>query len=72
MEYYRSSCRQEVTKLDALRQQRMKLEAIVRQFENNNQEYMKIRRIAEEKVQDTLSNSKPLIKYAMLSLVEST
>jgi hypothetical protein len=49
----------------------MKLEASVSQFENNNQEYLKIRRIVEEKVRDTLSNSKVLLKYAMLSLVQS-
>lgn len=71
VEYYRSSCRQEVTKLEALRQQSMKLEAIVSQFENNNQEYLKIKRIAEEKVHSALSDTKALLKYALLSLVES-
>jgi hypothetical protein len=71
VEYYRSACRQEDAKLESLRQKRMKLEAIVSQFENNKQEYLEIRRIAEEKVHSTLSDSKVLLKYAMLSLVES-
>lgn len=71
VEYYRSSCRQEVTRLEALRQRRMKLEAIVSQLESNNEEYLKIRKIAEEKVHSALSDSKVLLKYALLSLIES-
>ena len=49
VEHYKASCRQEQTKLEDLRQKRMKLEALVRQFENNNEEYVKIRKTAEEK-----------------------
>jgi hypothetical protein len=71
VEYYRSSCRQEVTKLEGLRHKRMKLEGMVTQFENNNKGYLEIRGIAEDKVHSTLSDSKVLLKYASLSLVES-
>jgi hypothetical protein len=49
----------------------MKLEAMVRHFENNNEGYLEIRKIAEEKVHGALSGSKVILKYAMLSLVES-
>ena len=58
-------------KLEDLRQKRMKLEAVVRHFENNNEEFLKIRRIIEDRVHSTLSHSKSLLKYALLSLVES-
>jgi hypothetical protein len=71
VEYYRASCQQEDTKLWGLRQKRMKLEALVRQFENNNPEYLKIRKTAEEKVSSTLSNGKDLLKLALFSLIQS-
>ena len=61
----------EMSRLHGLQQQRMKLEAVVRQFENSNEEYPKIRKTAEEKVVSILSNSKMLLKLALLSLTES-
>ncbi len=71
VEYYRASCRQEQKKMEDLRQKRMKLEAVVRHFEHNNEEFLKIGRIVEDKVHSTLLHSKVLLKYALLSLVES-
>jgi hypothetical protein len=71
VEHYKASCRQEEKKLDDLRQKRMKEEALVRQFENNDSEYIKIRKTAEEKVNNTLSDGKVLLKLAVLSLTES-
>jgi hypothetical protein len=67
----RASYRQEQMKLEAMRQKRMKLEAIVRQFENNNLEYVKIRKTAEEKVHAKLSKGKDLLKLALFSLTET-
>jgi hypothetical protein len=67
----RASHRQEETKLEAMQQQRMKLESLVRQFENNNPEYVKIRKTAEEKVSNTLLKGKDLLKLALFSLTES-
>ena len=71
VEYYKASCRQEETKMNILRQKRMKLEALVKQFENNNEEYIKIRKTAEEKVLTTLSDRKGLLKLALLCLTQS-
>ena len=67
----RASYRQEQTKLEAMRQKRMKLEALVRQFKNNNSEYVKIRKTAEEKVHAKLSKGKDLLKLALFSLTET-
>jgi hypothetical protein len=67
----RASYRQEEMKLQAMRQKRMKLEALVRQFENNNSGYIKIRKTAEEKVLTTLSDRKGLLKLALLCLTQS-
>jgi ribosomal protein S8E len=71
VEYYRASCRQEQKKLQDLRQKRMKLEAVVSHFENNNEDFLKIGRVVENIAHSTLSDSKVLLKYALLSLVES-
>jgi len=49
----------------------MKDEALIRQFENNNKQYLKIRTTVEEKVRDILSNRKKLLESAALSIVES-
>ncbi|HET7345123.1 MAG TPA: hypothetical protein VFJ05_04540, partial [Nitrososphaeraceae archaeon] len=40
-------------------------------FQNNNEEYIKITRAVEEKVLGVLSNGKVLIRYALLSITES-
>jgi len=49
----------------------MKLEAGVRYFENNNEEYVKIRNTVEQKVQSILSDRRMVLKLALLSLIES-
>ena len=41
-----------------LQQERMKLEDLVKRFENNNEEYLKIRKTVEEKVISILSDGK--------------
>jgi hypothetical protein len=64
-------CEKETTRLQGLQQQRMKLEAVVRQFENSNEGYVKIRKTVEEKVVSILSDAKPLLRIALLSLAES-
>ena len=50
----------------------MKQEAIVKHFENSNEVYyIKIRKTVEEKVISILSDTKMLLKLALLSLTES-
>ena len=61
----------EMERLRHLQQERVKQEAIVKHFESNNEEYLKIRKTVEEKVISILSNSKMLLKLALLSLTES-
>ena len=67
----RLDCEKELAQRDQLYQKNMKLEAAVRYFENNNEGYIKIRKTVEEKVISILSNSKMLLKLALLSLTES-
>jgi len=49
----------------------MKEEALVRQFEHNNGEYVKITRAVVEKARAILSDRKKLLEFASLSLIES-
>ena len=51
--------------------QKIKLEGLVDNFQNNNEEYIKIRNTVEEKVHSVLSDWKMLLKLALLSLTES-
>ena len=63
-------CEKELAQRDQLYQKRMKLQDLLRHFENNNEEYTKIRKTAEEKVYSVLSDRKMLLKLALLSLIE--
>ena len=61
----------ELAQRDQIYQKNMKLEAAVRYFENNNEGYIKIIKTIEEKVISILSDGKPLLRIALLSLTES-
>jgi hypothetical protein len=64
-------CEKETAQFQVLQQQRMKQEAIVKHFENNNEEYIKIVKTVEVKVHNTLSAVKVFLQLALLSLIES-
>jgi hypothetical protein len=67
----RSECQKEKEELASLQHKRMKQEALIRQFENDNEAYNKIRSTAEEKVTDALSNRKELLRLAVFCVIES-
>ena len=61
----------EKTHLCQLYQRSFQQEALVRQFQNDNEEYLKITKTVEEKVATLLSSAKQLLQLALLSLTES-
>jgi hypothetical protein len=65
------SCERERREIENLCNEKARLEAIVSQFKNNNEEYLKIRQAAEENVKSVLTNTKLLLKFATLSVIES-
>jgi hypothetical protein len=67
----RISYEKEVSKTLQLHRKNMRLNALLRQFKNNNEEYIKIRYVAKQTVRSTLSNSRQLLKIVLLSLIES-
>jgi hypothetical protein len=54
-----------------LHEENMSLDSLLRQFKNNNKEYLKIRFVAKQTVGSTLSDNRQLLKIALYSLVES-
>jgi hypothetical protein len=56
--------------IEELRREKIALEGLIRESENN-EVYKKIRRIAEEEVNNTLSKSKELLTLAISSVLES-
>jgi hypothetical protein len=69
---YGISCIRQRREIEKLYSEKAKLESIVTEFKNNNEEYLnKIKQTAEDKVKDILTDSKLLLKFATLSVVES-
>ena len=68
---YQLSCKEQRLELTKLQLKKVRLQELVDSFQNNNEEYNKIRNAAEEKVHNVLSDRKMLLELALLSLVES-
>jgi hypothetical protein len=68
---FRISCIRERREIEKLYNERARLEAVVTEFKNNNEEYLKIKQVAEDKVKDVLTDSKLLLKFATFSVIES-
>ena len=69
---FRMSCKRERREIDKLYNEKTRLETIVTGFKSNNEEYLnKIKQAAKDKVKDVLTNSKLLLKFATLSIIES-
>jgi DNA-binding CsgD family transcriptional regulator len=67
----RLSCQKEISKMLQLHRQNMGLYRLLRQFKNNNEEYIRIQDIAKQTVRNVLSDNRQLLKFALLSLIES-
>jgi hypothetical protein len=67
----RISCKRERREIENLCNEKTRLESIVTQFRNNNEEYLKIKQAVEEKVKSVLTDSKLILKFATLSVIES-
>ena len=71
LDYCRLSCQKEVCKMLQLHRQNIRLDALLRQFKNSDEEYLKIRYAAKQSVRSFLSDNRRLLKFAILSLIES-
>ena len=66
--YLRKICKEQSLELTKIQLQKVRLEGLVDNFQNDNEGYVKIRNTAEEKVVSILSDKKTLLKLALLSL----
>ena len=64
-------CQEEETKLAELQRMRLKAEALVSHFENNDKEYLQIKNAIEEKAYTALSNGASLLKLAVACVIHS-
>ena len=71
LDSYRLCCRKEVSKTLQLRSQNMELDRLLREFKNNNEDYIKIQFVARQTVRSALSDKRHLLKIALYSLIES-
>ena len=67
----RLSCEEEKRQMAELHQKKMKLEALVNDFQDNNEEYLKVIKNVGEEVLGGLSNVKMFLRCAILSITES-
>ncbi|HEX5892801.1 MAG TPA: hypothetical protein VFY41_08065 [Nitrososphaeraceae archaeon] len=66
----RISCIRERRETEKLYNEKIRIANIVTHFKNNNEEYLKIKQAAFEEVKSVLTNSKLLLKFATLSVIE--
>ena len=67
---FRISCERERREIQSLRNEKTTLEALIIEFKNNNEDYLKIKQAAEENARTVLINSKILLRFATASVIE--
>jgi hypothetical protein len=68
---FRISCGRERREIENLYNEKARIENLVTQFKNNNEEYLKIKQAAYEEVKSVLTNSKLLLQFASFSVIAS-
>ena len=70
LDKYRSSCKEERLELARLRLQKVKLESL-RQFQNNNEDFRRIKELVNQAVKQSLTNHRHILKIALVSVIDS-
>ena len=69
---FRISCIRERREIADIYNEKARIESVVTEFKNNNEEYLdKIKQAAYEEVKSVLTDSKLLLKFATFSVIES-
>jgi predicted transcriptional regulator len=71
LEQYESDCKERRLEIKNLNKECIASQELVNDFQNNNEEFIKIIKTVEDKVLGVLSNAKVLIRNALLSITES-
>ena len=71
LDQYRASCKEECLELAKLRLQKEKLESVVSQFQNNNEDFCRIKELVNQAVKKSLTEHRQLLSLALLSVIDS-
>ena len=71
LKWLETSCQEVEAKLDELEQKRIILNRLVKQFKENDEEYLMIKRTVQNKITNLLLDGKGILKVALNSLMES-
>jgi hypothetical protein len=67
----RISCQEEQRKMVNLHREEIRLKKLVREFKNNDEEYLKIKKTVEKAVTNILFDAKGILRLSLFSLIES-
>jgi hypothetical protein len=71
LEQYELSCKERGLEITKLQLQKIRLEAVVNDFQDRNEKYLKVIKSVGEEVLSALPNVKMFLRYALLSITES-
>jgi hypothetical protein len=71
LKWLETSSQEEEANLDELELKKVRLKGFVKQFKENDEEYLKIKRTVQNKVTNLLSDGKVIMKVALNSLMQS-
>ena len=71
LKWLRTSCQEEEAKINQLQWKKTRLKRLVKRFKNNNEEYLKIKKIVKQQVTSILFDGKRLLQLSLSSLMES-
>jgi hypothetical protein len=71
LDRFRLSCNEERLELAKLHKQKVDLEYTIKQFQNNNEEYLKIKETIKQEIEHVLGYRRQLLKEALLSVIDA-
>lgn len=71
MKWLKTLCQEEEAKINQLESEEIRVKRLVKRFKNNNEEYLKIKKIVKQHVASILFDSKRLLHLSLSSLMES-
>jgi hypothetical protein len=71
LKWFKTSCEKEEAKLNQLESEKIRLKRLVKQFKDNNEEYLKIKKTVGQHVTSILFDGKRILRLSLGSLTES-
>ena len=71
LEWLETSRREEEAKIDQLASEKIRLKRLVKRFKDNDEEYLRIKRVVQNRVTNLLLDGKEILKLALYSLLQT-